>query len=455
MRNFFSALLLALAAPALAQQKISVVPFEGPGAATARNQIVAALCDQAECVPQAKVSARGKPDWKKAKKLGVKFFVDGKLTKKGKKATLELQVFSKPGKPKFKKAWPLKGPELSATQLSQAIAVLSKAMGLEPPAAKEEEAEEKPKKEEAEEKPKQEEEEKPKKEEAKQEEDKPRKEPRKDEAEDRDERRDERTDEEREEKRDEELPPVPSDKPKHTIVAGDLGLEFAGKYFSYTQTLSDPLRSYNAPLTVAPSFHLEFYPLALFTQGLFAGLGIDGGAAFVAGLRSRLPDDPVAYPTSIVRVDLGARYRIRPFAGSDAAIVPQVGYRLQTFKVGAAPDGSTINGLPGISYSALKLGVGGEIPIGDRLTFAATFLAMPLLGAGEIISAAWFPRGGGFGFEISAAMTLKLIGPLHLKVQGNFTRYGLSFQYQDTDTYRATGAVDLYPGGFVGVRLAF
>ena len=455
MRTALPLLLAALALPAAAQTKISVVAFEGPGGPNARNQIVAAVCELAECVPQAKVSAGGKPDWKKARKFGVKYFVDGKVVKKGKNLILELQVLNKPGKPKYKNTWKMTGNELGVLQLGQVQNALTREMGLEAKAPPEEK---KP----PEEEKKPPEEKKETKEEKREREKKEREEKKRHEAEEkkaREEEEEKKRKEAEEKKDDEEEEQKPTGAAKHHVLGADVGIELAGKYFSYTQTEKPNLRSYNAPLTVAPSFRLEFFPLALFSQGLVAGLGIDGGAAFVVGLKSRLPapsgGEPLSYPTSLLRVDFGARFRIRPFEGSDAAIVPQVGFRIHSFKVGAAADGSVIDGLPGVSYTALKIGVGAEIPIGERLAFGATFTIMPLLGYGEIVSVDWFPKGGGFGFDINAFMTFKIAGPLHLKIAGNFTRYGLSFETTPTDTYIATGAVDVHAGGFVGLRLAF
>ena len=113
-------LLALLAAPSAFAQRIAIVPFTGPGASGVRNQVVSALCDQAECVAEKKVTgATGKPDWKKAKKEKVKFLVVGKVTSKGKKKSVELQVEAKAGAPKFKKSWPLdEGGELSDKNLA-------------------------------------------------------------------------------------------------------------------------------------------------------------------------------------------------------------------------------------------------------------------------------------------------------------------------------------------------
>ena len=115
MRFTLLCLLVGLAAPEAFAQRIAIAPFTGPGANALRNQVVSALCDQAECVSEKKVTAGGKPDWKKAKKEKVKFIVTGKVTAKGKKKTVDLEVMQKAGPAKFKKSWPLEGAELSAT----------------------------------------------------------------------------------------------------------------------------------------------------------------------------------------------------------------------------------------------------------------------------------------------------------------------------------------------------
>ena len=448
---------LAWVAPAAAQQKITIAPFTGPAAASARNQVVAALCELATCVSQTKVVARGKPDWKKAAREGVDFVVTGKVAKKGKKVTLELQVQVKPGKAKWKKAYPLAGGELSAASLSAAVAGMSRVMGLDeapPPrrdddaaarrAQEEEEAErERKKKAEAEERKRQDEEER-----ARQEKERERASG--------DDGRDTGRDDGEEKKEEEDA--APQRPAKHHVLAADLGVELFGKYFSYAQPVTLNLRSYNAPLAFAPSFKAEFYPLALGLKGLLAGLGIEGGAAFSVGLRSRLPAPagavPLAYPTSILRIDAGLKWRIRPINGSELAIVALAGMRHHSFSVGAAEDGSRIDGLPGVAYTGLRLGVGGDLPlVKDRVLVTLQFQVLPMFSSGEIVSAAWFPRGGTFGIDAGLGLNVRVIGPLGFRVAGYLARYGITFQSDPADTYVAAGAVDLYVGGFAGVRL--
>ena len=49
----------------------------------------------------------------------------------------------------------------------------------------------------------------------------------------------------------------------------------------------------------------------------------------------------------------------------------------------------------------------------------------------------------------------RIVGPLSVRVAFDFVRYGLGFSPDPMDTYRAGGAVDMYLGGNVGVRLTF
>ena len=118
-----------IASPALAQ-RICVVPFTGPGGPPVRNQIIAAVCDSADCVAPTKATTANKPDWKKAKRESIAYFVSGAVAKKGRATNLTLQVMLKPGKPKFSKVYPVENGELSAKNLANATAALKEAFGV-------------------------------------------------------------------------------------------------------------------------------------------------------------------------------------------------------------------------------------------------------------------------------------------------------------------------------------
>lgn len=424
-----------LSLPSFAQ-RIAVTPF-GAAGNDARSQVVSALCEQAECVSEKKVTAGSNPDWKKAKKEKVQFFVVGKVVKKGKKSSLELQVQAKAGKPKFKNSWPLEGAQLSDKSLANVADVLGKAMGLAP---RKEAAPVEEKKAVEEKKPE------------------PTPEPHK------------APEENRAEKKVTPPPAPPAAEvpaeaaveepatPKRPVFSLELGIDVESKNFTYASVATANLRSYRAAFILAPEVHGELYPLALFQQNFLAGLGVELGFSIAVGLKSRRGGSDVAYPTNISKFDVALKWQIRPISSSEAYFTPIIGFRSHSFSVGAGSDGSVLDGLPGISYSALKFGLAGELPFGQSGLLAyGRFAVLPVLSAGPIISSAYFKSGSALGIDFGLGLGFKLpfARALQLRLGFDFARYGLSFKSAASDTYVAEGAVDLYLGGNFAVRFTY
>lgn len=443
-----------LLAPAAFAEKISIAPFKGPGASTVRDQLANNLCSSNACVDPKKVTKGGKPDFAKGKKEKVDYFVTGTVKAKGAKKTLDLQVVTKPGAAKLKKSFTYTGNSLPDKTLDQALGALTKAMGLEE--KKEEEAPPPPKKEEPKEEPKKEEEETKKEEEA------PPEEPPK---------RGKRVKDPeqpppppKEEDRKVETPPdedapAPRKPVKDPFVAIEVGVDLFSRNFSYNAPETNNLRSYSAGLIVAPTIRAEFYPLALFMKGFLTGIGVDGSFAYAVGLKSRRSGTDVTWPTTLQHFDFSLRFRIRPIESLDAAIIPFVGYANRSFSVGTGTDGSTLDGLPNVSYTSIRPGIAGELPFSDSgFLIFAKFAVHIVLSSGQIISPAadgFFKRGSNFGIEGQLGAGYRIFGPLSIRLAFDFIRYGLGFQPDPMDTYRAGGAVDTYLGGNLGVRLTF
>ncbi len=410
-------------------QKIAIVMFTGPGANEVRNQLVSELCDRADCSAQTKVISKGKIDWKKVKKERVKFVLEGKVVAKGKKKTIELQVLTKPGAGKTK-SFNLEEGELSDRNLKAAGAALGALMGL-------------PGKDVPEEKPPLEEKKKPEERRAAVEE-KPIEEEAKPAAKENRTVSEPKPSPKKEEPVDEELKPL-----KRPIIALEAGLAAASKSFSYSQVATPNLRSYRAPFIFGPNLKAELYPLAIFSDGIGAGLGFEAGYFVAVGLKSRRTGSDVTYPTSISRIDLALKFQIRPSQKSEAHVAPFIGYRLHTFSVAPGGDGSVLDGLPAITYAALKFGLGGELPLGDTgLLVFGKFAVLPVLSAPEILST-YFPSGSAIGLDGGLGLGLKLpfLQVVQLRLAFDFARYGLTFRSQPMDTYVAEGAVDQYLGG--------
>lgn len=429
---------LLCASPALAQ-RISVPNFAGPNAGTVRTQVVGSLCDTAECITAVKTTTGNKPDWKKAKKEVVKFFVTGKVVKKGKTHVLELAVLNKAGPPRAKKTLTLeKNVTLSAGSLAAAMEFLTKALGGKAPPPEEPPPPVEP----------------------------PRptpvvtKPPTPPPSDPPPPPKATRRDDVASDLRDDTPapPPRPSSakagKPHFLVV--DVGADVLNRRLAWTQVATANLRSYDLALFGQPALGVQFYPLALMRDDLLAGLGVEVGFAFAPWLQSRLASAPDGFPTSTMRFDGALRFRIIPSQSFPLSITPYVGVRSQSFTVGALSDGRRLDGLPNIAFLGLRAGVALEVPIIlERLSLFGRFGVIPVFSSGEILSSAFFPNGSAFGFEANAGVGVGLTSFLQLRASFEFASYGLTFQTQATDAYVAAGASDRYLGGNASARFTF
>ncbi|MFZ5438404.1 MAG: hypothetical protein ACOZQL_00280 [Myxococcota bacterium] len=432
--TFRLALILGVLSTTAAAQRVSFPNFSGPGANTVRNQLVGAVCETADCVAATKTTTGGKPDWKKAKKEAVAFFVTGNVVKKGKALTLELQVLNKAGPAKAKKSWPLdKSGTLPAKSLQSAMELLSQAFGTEA-ASRPAEPTPEPVRAAPKETPPVEKRVTP---------------PPEERAEKRPPREEEPAPE----------PVKPSKRgkraPKFLVV--DVGADVLTRKLEYAQVATANLRRYELLTPVGmPVVDLKFYPLALVRDDLLAGLGVEVGFGFAPWIQSRLASITEPFPTSMMRFDGLVRFDLAPIDSFALTISPYVGVRNQSFTVSPLADGRRLDGLPNISFLGLRAGLGLEVPIiPDRLSVFGRFGIIPVFGSGEILSSAFFPNGSAFGLEANAGVGVGLLPFLSIRASFEFSNYGLTFKTQPTDTYVATGANDLYLGGNASLRFAF
>lgn len=435
--TFRSALVLAvLSATPAAAQRVSFPNFTGPGAAGLRNQLVGAVCDTADCVAATRTTTSGKPDWKKAKKESVPFFVTGAVVKKGKALQLDLAVLNKAGAPKARKSFPLdKNGTLAPKSLQAAMDLLTQAFGSGPQAPPEKvtppvEPTRPPPREPPPGKPLTRPPDPPRVEKAP--------EP---------------------ERRGEPPPPPQPVEPQqrlHSFLVIEVGAEVLNRKLEYTQVATSNLRRYDLAAFLQPAVGLEFYPLALVSDDLLAGLGVEFGLATAPWLQSRLASLTDAFPTSTMRIDAGLRFNIMPIKTYALSLAPYVGFRSQSFTVAALGDGRRIDGLPNIAFLGLRAGLALEVPIVPGwLTAFGRFGIIPVLGSGEIISPTFFAQGSAFGLEAQGGLGVRILPFLQVRASFEFTRYGMTFTTQPTDTYVATGASDTYLGGRAVFHFSF
>lgn len=433
----FAAAALWLIASSAFAQRVSFPSFTGPNAAGVRNQIVGAVCDTADCVNATKTTTGGKPDWKKAKKESVAFFVTGNVVKKGKALSLDLQVFNKAGPAKARKTFALdKNGTLPAKGLQGAMELLSGTFGkgaapapVEPtPEVKAPPRETPPV---------------------------PTRTTPTEAPPPRSTRKDTPPPEERQPPPSRGEAAAPKAKSKARFLMIDVGADVLTRHFDFSQVATANLRRYNLDATGMAALGLKFFPLALMRDDVISGLGVEAAVSFAPWIQSRLSSVPTPFPTSMMRIDAGVRFDIRPIATWALAISPYVGVRSQSFTVSPV-NGQRIDGLPNVAYLGLRAGLGLEVPlIEDRLALFGRFGIIPVFSSGEIISSAFFPNGSTFGLEAGGGLAVGLLPFLQLRASFEFARYGLTFTTQPTDTYVATGAAETYLGGNASVRFMF
>ena len=123
-----------------------------------------------------------------------------------------------------------------------------------------------------------------------------------------------------------------------------------------------------------------------------------------------------------------------------------------------------LDGLPSITYNALKVGVAGELPFATTGLLAfGRFSILPVLSASELIGVnppgrtTYFANGSVLGIDFGLGVGFKLppLPALQVRLGFDFARYGLSFKSSSTDTYQAEGAVDQYLGGTLALRYTY
>ncbi len=432
-------MLVALSATTASAQRVSFPSFTGPGAAAARNQLFSSVCDTADCVSAAKTTTKGKPDWKKAKKESVQFFVTGSVVKRGKALSLDLFVFNKAGAPKARRSFPLeRGSTLSSKNLQSAMDLLAGVFG--------------PRKSPPQEPPKEEPVNKPPPKEKEKEPTRPPDPP------------PVKAEKEPRPAPEKETPGEPEPEPKaetkgkrKAFLVLEAGVEVLNRRLEYNQVATSNLRRYDLALYGQLAFLAEFYPLVLLGRDdLLAGLGVEFGLAIAPWLQSRLTSVTDAFPTSSTRFDAAVRFNLAPIKGFALTFSPYLGIRTQSFVVSALADGRRIDGLPNIGFVGLRAGLGVDVPvIPGWLNVFGRFGIIPVFGSGEIISAMFFPNGGAFGLEANMGFGVRILPFLQVRASFEFQRYGLTFVTQPTDPYVAAGASDTYLGGKVAVRLRF
>ncbi|WP_437960080.1 hypothetical protein WME76_10850 [Sorangium sp. So ce119] len=226
------------------------------------------------------------------------------------------------------------------------------------------------------------------------------------------------------------------------LFSVELGVEFVGRWFDYSDPRTNNLRPYGVFGQPALSVAGEVYPLASTDIAVLKGLGITASYARALGLNSAVGDgDPIS--TTYQRINLGLRERLSIGEASQLGI--SAGLRFLTFEIEAPAD--LARTVPNVSYTLFRAGLDGRFPVGPvALALGAEYL-LPL-SSGAVYER--FTGASVQGIGAMAGVMVPVATGIEARVLVEYARFFSSFQPEQGDPYIAGGAIDQY----LGLRLA-
>jgi hypothetical protein len=222
-----------------------------------------------------------------------------------------------------------------------------------------------------------------------------------------------------------------------------LGAAVLHRSFTYKDDLYQELQGYSLSAAAQPAAELTWMPL-------FGGhLGVTGHVAASIGLQSKASDG-TSYPTQALAWGAGLRWRF--FLGEQSELGIGVRYEHQGFTTSGTAS-SPKPDLPDVKYSAVAGGLDLRLSLFGPVSFLAGGGYRYLLSVGEIGSAAWFPHQSSQGVDAMVGFGVALGRAFEIRIQGQFQRYGFSFNPEPGDPRVAGGATDTYLSG--GLSLAW
>jgi hypothetical protein len=230
--------------------------------------------------------------------------------------------------------------------------------------------------------------------------------------------------------------------PRSALASVELGVEFTGRWFEYSDAVTQNLRPYDVFGQPAVSISGELYPLASTDIPVLKGLGITAGYMRALGLNSAVGDgDPIS--TTYQRINLGLRERLS--IGESSVLGISAGLRFLTFEVDAAE--ALARTVPNVSYTLVRAGLDARVPVGPvALALGADYL-MPL-SSGPVYDR--FAGASVQGIGAMAGVLVPVTTGVEARLLIEYARFFSSFEPAIGDDYVAGGAIDQY----LGVRLA-
>jgi hypothetical protein len=249
-------------------------------------------------------------------------------------------------------------------------------------------------------------------------------------------------------------PEKPAPEPDDSVGSGLPALQVGvgGKALFRTLSWVDDAGAL-APYSLSPGPEvggwLEVYPGAFMTSGFASYIGIFGSFNYGIGAKSKTPAG-VQLTTKYQDFLVGLKVRIplgmfNPYVSG--------AYGLQTFKLDPAASDR-----PNFSYGFIRPGGGVRVqatPMID-IDVGAGYLLVNAMGtaAGEVKSAAFFPRATAKGVDIGLSIGVRFSSLLGVRAGADIRQYGMTTGYRSGDAGPvAGGSTDRYITAWGGLEL--
>ena len=239
------------------------------------------------------------------------------------------------------------------------------------------------------------------------------------------------------------------------LVAVEAALGFSSRSYSLTATDPNQDRKYSGALYPELSVGLEAYPLLLFGRGFASGFGL--GLSYSRHLsittKQREGGQEVGSSSSELLINLRYRWLFGPGAAG-SMLYGFVGYGARSFGLDPNPT------LTSFDYQFIQIALGGRYAfLGDYLGADLLASARPLLKVGQEAVDAFGEKTGGFGWSARAGLSGRLAFGLTYSAQAELIGFssdfkGLSARTAEVDSDVASSGSDFFVRFWLGLGYA-
>jgi hypothetical protein len=227
-----------------------------------------------------------------------------------------------------------------------------------------------------------------------------------------------------------------------------VGAGVVTRQLSFNDDIFSRLHGYRLAAAPVIDAALVWYPGARSPWRLLANIGWSGHGSFAVVTQSRTSDGS-AYPTTAYTVgsDIVGRLPLGKLTPELA-----VGYGRQAFEIHA---GATAKpSIPSVTQDFVRFGLGLRARFG-RVELAAHGAYRLIVGAGELISSAYFPHAHADAIDVDGTIGVALGRGISLRGSFALARLFATLHPRPGDALVAGGAVDQSLGGTLGFVWAF